>query len=451
MKRGRGSRFIRSCAVLAAVSLLVKCGPTPSRKGIVAYDFVESFPLSESRHEVTFIDFGTPSARQHLRSGWSMDEGPAGSTWVWSLGRKSVLEFFLHEARELPVTFTCFPFQFPGSPPQRVSIAVNGVDLQTVRLLEGSKPYHITLPAVALKTGKNQLEFRYAYSRAAIAVRPKSVGQRILSVGWNYLGFVAGNKRPAPGPRPNVEGDRLNIPFGADVDYYLRLPEGGEITFERLILDGPGQLEVLIDREETNELVLGKFQQSASLSTLAASGPGDDIVRLSFRARAARASSSVDGGVTLVRPVLQTARPAPAGPRQAAADPSGEEEHPKRPNIMGIIYESGENAMKNESKSRTAEPDLPFLLIPDITEHPVDDESNLFASINKRLEFLRTKFDTTGGTIGDQANRIREAYKLQFETLQMIVAYRDFLKFGHDSEFFRSSASEAGRSEPSRA
>ena len=84
-----------------------------------------------------------------------------------------------------------------------------------------------------------------------------------------------------------------------------------------------------------------------------------------------------------------------------------------------------------------AEPDLPFLLIPDITEHTVDDESDLFASINKRLEFLRTKFDMTGGTIGDQANRIREAYNLQFETLEMIVAYRDFLEFGHDSAYFR--------------
>ncbi len=340
MKPGRGSRFIRSCAALAVVGLLPSCGPTASRKGIVAYDFVESFPLSESQHEVTFIDFGTPTARPHLRSGWSMDEGPAGSTWVWSRGRQSVLEFFLHEPRELPVTFICFPFQFPGSPPQRISIAVNGIELETVRLLEGSKPYHIILPAVALKTGKNQLEFRYAYSRAAIAVKPNSVGQRILSVGWNYLGFVAGNKRPAPGPRPNVEGNRLHIPFGADVDYYLRLPEGSEITFDRLILDGPGQLEVLIDREETDELVLGNFQQSAGLSTLAASGPGDDIVRLSFRARAARTSSSADGGVTLVGPVLQTARPAPAEPRETPADPSGEEEHSKRPNIIMYLVDT---------------------------------------------------------------------------------------------------------------
>ena len=197
MKPGT-SRFIGFCAVLAALSLPPACGPTTSRKGIVAYDFIESFPLSESQYEVPFIDFGTPAARPYLHSGWSMDEGSGDSTWVWSLGRESVLEFFLHEPRKLPVTFRCFPFQFPGSPPQRISIAVNGVDLQTVRLLDGSKPYQIILPAVALKTGKNQLQFRYAYSRAAIAVKSNSVGLRILSVGWNYLGFVAGNERPAP-------------------------------------------------------------------------------------------------------------------------------------------------------------------------------------------------------------------------------------------------------------
>ena len=138
------------------------------------------------------------------------------------------------------------------------------------------------------------------------------------------------------------------------------------------------------------------------------------------------------------------------GPNLSSSIPTEPTAAGPAPKPKGIIYESGENAMKNESKS-SPEPDLPFLLIPDITEHPVDDELDLFASINKRLEFLRTEFDTTGGTIGDQANRIREAYKLQFETLQMIVAYRDFLKFGHDSEFFRSSASGAVRSEPSRA
>ena len=340
MKSGGTSRFIGFCAVLAAVSLLPGCGPTTSRKGIVAYDFIESFPLSESRHEVAFIDFGTPTARPHLRSGWSTDEGSGNASWVWSLGREFVLEFFLHEPRELPVTFRCFPFQFPGSPPQRISIAVNGVDLQTVRLLDGSKPYQIILPAVALKTGKNQLQFRYAYSRAAIAVMPDSVGQRILSVGWNYLGFPAGNEPPAPQPRPNVKSDRLHIPFGAQVDYYVRLPEESEITFTQLILDEPGQLEVLFDREEDEELVLGEFQQSAGLSTLAVSGRGDEIVRLSFRARAARASSSADAGATLVRPVLQTARPAPPEPRETAADPSGEEERPKRPNIIMYLVDT---------------------------------------------------------------------------------------------------------------
>ena len=216
MKPGGTSRFIGFCAVLAAVSLLPGCGPTTSRKGIVAYDFIESFPLSESRHEVTFIDFGTPTARPHLRSGWSTDEGSGNASWVWSLGRESVLEFFLHEPRELPVTFRCFPFQFPGSPPQRISIAVNGVDLQTVRLLDGSKPYQIILPAVALKTGKNQLQFRYAYSRSAIAVMPDSVGQRILSkvtlqVSQAIPSYLAGREYQFRMVGGELNGKRLHI------------------------------------------------------------------------------------------------------------------------------------------------------------------------------------------------------------------------------------------------
>ena len=341
MRPGGTPRFVGFGALLAAVSLLPRCGPTTPRKDIVAYDFVESFPLSESQREVTFIDFGTPTARQYMRSGWSTGEGsPSTATFVWSLGRESVLEFFLHEAREVPVTFRCFPFEFPGSPQQAISIAVNGVDLQTVRLQEGWNLYQIVLPAAALKAGLNQLEFRYAYSRAAIAVVPDSVGQRILSVGWVHLAFAAGDEPPAPKPRPNVESERLHIPFGAKVDYYLRLPGESELTFDQLILDEPGQLEVLFDRKEDGELVLGKFQQSAGLSTLAVGGRADEIARLSFRARAARTSSSADGGATLVRPMLKTARPAVAEPRETAADPSGEEELPKRPNIIMYLVDT---------------------------------------------------------------------------------------------------------------
>ena len=93
--------------------------------------------------------------------------------------------------------------------------------------------------------------------------------------------------------------------------------------------------------------------------------------------------------------------------------------------------------MKNESKSRMAEPDLPFLFIPDITEHPADDPNDLFGSIHKRSEFFRTQFNTTGGSLNDQIKSLNERLRLMTETLTMIIAYRDFLEFGHDSAYFR--------------
>ena len=83
--------------------------------------------------------------------------------------------------------------------------------------------------------------------------------------------------------------------------------------------------------------MLGAFRQSTGFSTMAVSGPGDGIARLSFRARA---SSSASGGATLVRPLLWTARPASPGPRQTVAAPSGEREHPKRPNIIMYLVDT---------------------------------------------------------------------------------------------------------------
>ncbi len=90
--------------------------------------------------------------------------------------------------------------------------------------------------------------------------------------------------------------------------------------------------------------------------------------------------------------------------------------------------------MKNESKSRTAEPDLPSVLIPHISYHPVDDLSDVLGSIDKRLEFIKAKLETTGGSLDDQLKCMNETGVLLVETFQMLKAYLDFVGVPHKDD-----------------
>ena len=161
-------------------------------KSTTAYDWAGwSNPqlTSLKKPEIVQIDFGTPEARTYMQNGWSTDEKwPDCSTFVWGIGQKSTLEFFLPGAREILIAFRCVPFQFPGSDAQSISIVVNGKDVAQVTLKPAPPAeYQIFLPSDATVPEKNRLEFRYAYARAPVDVIPGAVDGRPLAVYWDYI------------------------------------------------------------------------------------------------------------------------------------------------------------------------------------------------------------------------------------------------------------------------
>lgn len=311
----------------------------------VIYDFIENFPLTEVQDEPTLVDLGTPVARRHLLSGWSLDEkwpgyeGGSDMTMVWGVGEKSVFGFFVREGGEIQMVFRCLPFRFPGSPSQVISIEINGQEVRQVALDPKLKEYNIVLPRETVRPGKNRLEFRYAYARAPIEVLPPGSKDRRraeLAVGFDYIRFSIG--KPSPKPRADAANGVLYIPFGARVDYYLRLPQESAVTLEGLMPQGDpaGQLRLLLQREGEEEKIVGNLQASAEFRAIPLPGDSARIVRVSFQAVASSQASASKGGVALVRPAIRSKHV----PNDAHAGDSSRSSLPadgtRKPNV--IIY-----------------------------------------------------------------------------------------------------------------
>jgi len=150
------------------------------------------------------LDFGDNSARQWMREGWQADEVSSGRTFTWSNGPRSVLTIPLPRAANARMDFEALPFTFQGSPPQHVTIVLNGVVVKDVPLQPGLQRYSVNLPGAALRQSLDTLEFHYAYARAPRDVIRNSVDERELAVAWYLISFAP--LEPPPGGPVSLGG-----------------------------------------------------------------------------------------------------------------------------------------------------------------------------------------------------------------------------------------------------
>lgn len=276
----------------------------------VFYDFVENFHLADVQQEVSLIDFGTPQALPYMQSGWSMNERASenGSTFVWSTGQKSTLEFFVSQIRDIKMTFGCRPFRFPGSLVQTISLAVNGTEICQVTLEPEHKEYEIVLPRQALRIGKNHIDFRFAYAQAPKDVILGSTDVRSLAVAWDYVRLSPKEKLLNFQVSAHIDNDTLFIPFGAQIDYYVRLPSNSILTFDNLAAhENPsGQLLISLYSEGEDEKILATLQTPKKSFVLPLYGDSSRIFRLSFRAVSDNKAFPGLGGLALSKPTIRS-------------------------------------------------------------------------------------------------------------------------------------------------
>jgi hypothetical protein len=135
--------------------------------------------------------FADSASRPFLEQGFRRPESSdGGRPYVWSAGDRSILLLPLRARGDVRMDFEVYPFLFPHSPQQRVTIALNGTTLAEVHLRSVVSRYSVILPRAALHAATNVLEFHYAYARAPHDALPHSPDARVLAVAWFSASFI---------------------------------------------------------------------------------------------------------------------------------------------------------------------------------------------------------------------------------------------------------------------
>jgi hypothetical protein len=137
-----------------------------------------------------FLNFDAASDPDRLRSGWSsFERSPEGDTYAWAAGREARIVVQEAADRDLLLRFRCWPFWFPDAPAQTIGVAVNGLDVETLRLAPDRRVYTVYVPREAWRPGANEVAFAFAY-----AERPQDHGggadDRTLAVAFDWLEIV---------------------------------------------------------------------------------------------------------------------------------------------------------------------------------------------------------------------------------------------------------------------
>jgi arylsulfatase A-like enzyme len=229
--RQRGLSYV----ALAATILLVSCfdqgstdlhGPSPFlvptsvESPAFSARLPELLPVAQVDREVAAVDFAElGDAEPLLFEGWSLEPDLGAA---WGTGGVSSLDFAVVPARDLVLRLRCAPFHYRRSPRQTVTVVVNGQEIDSIRLWRMTRSYSVDVPAQALTTGLNRLEFRYSFSAVPAEVVGDPVDTRSLAVMWRSIRLVDRDADVQP-PRASPDGTRLDLPFASKVNYYLRL------------------------------------------------------------------------------------------------------------------------------------------------------------------------------------------------------------------------------------
>jgi len=314
---------VRVAAGVIALGAVLGC----SRARVV--ELADRFDLAEVHREVEQIDFGTAAARRHMVRGWHQDEGPSadGTTFVWSRGRESEVEFLLVRPRVLTARLRCRPYPAPGGERQSITPVLNGTVLDEVELDPGFHEVELPLPEDAQVTGINRLVLRHRF-----AVSPREIGAggdwRRLAVAYDRLWLGDGTEPPLP----SAEAGDLLLPPATEVSYYLRFEPRMRLRIAAVEPTGGDapRLTVVVETDSGGDHPVVEAVPGESSLEVPIEGPAGEPFRLVMRSVRSRRSGG-SGAIRLKSPRLELA-PSPGGRRPATAPPAGTD----RPNV--IIY-----------------------------------------------------------------------------------------------------------------
>jgi hypothetical protein len=137
-----------------------------------------------------FLDFGSTVPQFFLTEGYSIPERWGELTVAWSEGKASDLWVYFPRVEDFTMELRLLPFIFPDSPPQSMTIVVNGKPMEELTVAtQAWRSYTVPLPKVHLKRGINTFRFLYRYAVSPASVIPGAQDPRRLGVAFDFVRF----------------------------------------------------------------------------------------------------------------------------------------------------------------------------------------------------------------------------------------------------------------------
>jgi hypothetical protein len=144
-------------------------------------------PVEETR----FLNFDAETSPSALTSGWSgYEKTGENDSFVWAQAKSASVTVSSRAKGDQLLRFRCWPFRFPGAPPQTATIFVNGSRVDSVKLTDETRVYAFTTPEALWKPGPNEVRFEFSYAEAPKDRVPGSTDQRTLSAAFDWLEVI---------------------------------------------------------------------------------------------------------------------------------------------------------------------------------------------------------------------------------------------------------------------
>ncbi len=138
--------------------------------------------------ETRSLNFDPETTAGALGPGWDgFEKTGAGDTFAWVHGKEARLVVTSRADGDRLVRFRCWPFAFPGGPPQTLTFYVNDRRIDAVPLGGEPRVYTVATPRDAWKRGVNELKFVFAYAESPKDRLPGATDTRTLAAGFDWL------------------------------------------------------------------------------------------------------------------------------------------------------------------------------------------------------------------------------------------------------------------------
>ena len=141
-----------------------------------------------SPEETRSFNFDPETTTGALGAGWDgFEKSELGDTFVWAHGKEARLTVTSRGDGDRLVRFRCWPFNFPGAPPQTLTLYVNDKKSE-------ARVYAVIVPHALWRKGANELKFTFLYAESPKDRVSGAADERTLSAAFDWLEIL----RPPP-------------------------------------------------------------------------------------------------------------------------------------------------------------------------------------------------------------------------------------------------------------